>query len=208
MVRILRCLLLLSFWATPSLAQWSMTGSLGYSRAINGSGLDGGATYSVGFVRTGPGPHFGIEVGKFHLGRDHSFFRRPGGLFPGDVPSIVITDNSQRGWRLAATLDMLTISRVSWIGSAGLYRFTGEYGSEIRDSTGQQILRPRSALGGTTTGAGLMTGIRFDLFSIAQDFGVSLEAAGHAIGLRSSGEEAGYSFLHYFSFAARVRLRI
>jgi hypothetical protein len=206
MTRFYRCLSFLSFLTTPLWGQWSMTGSLGYSRAINDAGLDGGAAYSFGFTRTGPGIRVGVELGRFHLGSHQSVFRIPGGLLPGSVPSVVTTIDRQYGWRFAATVELLSVGRVSWLGSLGFYRFTGEHSSEIRDTTGQQILRPRADFGGTSNGAGLMTGIRLVLLRMSRDFGLSVEAAGHAVGLRSTGEEAGYSFFHYFTFGARVHL--
>jgi hypothetical protein len=189
---------------SPAQAQWSLTGSLGYSRAIQGSGLNGGATYAIGVARTGAGPHIGFELGKYHLGSDRSEFLRQG-LFPGDPPGIHISERRQQGWRITASLDLITAGRFSWIGSLGYYRFTGIYSSEVRDTTGQQILRPRSEYGGSSNGAGVMVGFRVNLLELSPDVGFSVEAAGHGVGLRS---EEGYSFFHYFSLGGKVRLRI
>ena len=199
------CLISLCVFSAPVYGQWRMTGSVGYSRAIQESGPNGGAAYSIGFSRSGPGLSLGIELGRFNLGSAHATFRLPGGLFPGNEPSIVTTEDRQSGWRLAATLELLTIGRFRWIGSAGFYRFTGEHSSEMRDTTGH-VLRPRSDVGGTSNGAGLMTGIRIGLVRFSPSGGISVEATGHAVGLRSAGEDGGYSFFHYFTLAARVDL--
>lgn len=87
-------------------------------------------------------------------------------------------------------------------------RFTGEYSSETLDTTRQQVLRPRVEYGGSSNGAGLMTGIRFDMIRFSPTVGLSLEATVHGVGIRSSGEDAGYGFFNFFALGGRLRLRI
>ena len=191
--------------STPVSAQWSLTGSVGYSRSQ--SRLGGGIAYSIGVARAGPGPDVGFELGRFDFGNVSEEFPSDG-FFPNDPPGILISGSSQYGWRLTATLDLLRVGRFTWIGSLGYYRFTGKYSSETLDTTRQQVLRPRVEYGGSSNGAGLMTGLRVSVVELSPDVALSLEAAVHGIGLRSSGEEAGYSFFHYFALGGRLRLGI
>ena len=206
-------LLPLQFWlvaglrcgSTPVSAQWSLTGSVGYSRSQ--SRLGGGIADSIGVTRAGPGPVVGFELGRFDLGNVSEEFRSDG-FFPNDPPGILISGSSQYGWRLTASLDFLRAGRFTWIGSLGYYRFTGKYSSETLDTTRQQVLRPRVEYGGSSNGAGLMTGLRIRVVEPSPDVALSFEAAVHGVGLRSSGEEAGYSFFHYFALGVRLRLGI
>jgi hypothetical protein len=190
---------------TPASAQWNLTGTLGYSRSQ--SGLGGGLASAIGVARTGPGVDVGFELATYDLGSESKEFRREG-LFPSDPPGIHLSTSSQHGWRLTASLDLLGVGRFTWIGGAGYYRFTGEYSSETLDTTRQQVLRPRVEYGGSSNGAGLMTGIRFDMIRFSPTVGLSLEATVHGVGIRSSGEDAGYGFFNFFALGGRLRLRI
>ena len=188
----------------PASAQWNLTGSAGYS--TSGSRLGGGTTYAIGVARTGPGPHWGVEIGEYNLGHQKGEFPTLG--FPGEPPGIVRTDASQGGWRFTASLDLLTAGRFSWMSSLGYYRFTSRHTSEILDTTRQQVIRPRIEFGGSASGAGLATGFRLDLLQVSRDVGFSIEATVHGVGLRSTADEDRYSFFHYFSVGGKVRLRI
>jgi hypothetical protein len=181
-----------------------MTGAVGHSRSS--SELGGGLAYAIGLTVAGK-PRWGIELGRFHLGSIHQELRRDG-IFPGEPPGIHISDRSQYGWRLVGLLDLVRVGRFTWTASLGYYRFTGAYSSQTVDTTRQVVLRPRLDYGGASHGAGVSTGVRADLLRLSQDLSISLEAAVHGIGLRTTGDDPGYSGFYYFGIGGRIHLRL
>jgi hypothetical protein len=166
---------------------------LGAARLINPNGLNGGLAYGIHIGQPWKGVNFGLSAAGYDLGQEHSRTRYS---FSGNTEYLLL-ERSQSGWYVGPSISIPLWKGIRVAGLLGYYRLNSLYASEIRDSTGNVIIRPKSHFGGNTGGLGTSWGLQVELFHPAEKMRVGLELMPHVM-IFSSGEEGGGLGLFYF----------
>jgi hypothetical protein len=202
--RIIPALVLACISRVDVQAQWNVDAFGGYARTFQLSNINGGLELGAGIFYSFPHLTLGVEASSYGLG-DNESTTTSQDIFP---PFAVFTrrvEEERDGFRVTAIALKRLGNRLTLRGGLGYYRHTNERASEKWDSTGA-VVEPRTVTKDKSRGPGATIGVGFNVLSLSNRVGLTLQLDSHFMFVKSSSGIDGYGFLHFANGGIRLSI--